>query len=125
MPRPSQKPVEATPLEEKDVTIMTADEYSDHEMEKLKKDNPRKYIRLTIEREPKTTMLIPKEQGEHDGYMHKFTISEVEFMYPKGEMIEVPMTIANMIKERWYQSSMTEKAYNLRNAGHDKLNALS
>lgn len=107
-----------------EVEVLSPKEYDDHMMKELQKTDPKKFIRLTIERQPKVMTMIPLEAGERPGEMQKFSISEVDFMYPKGDMVQVPQAIAEMVKARWYPYG-SEDPTNLRNASQATLNALS
>ena len=58
----------------------------------------------SLDARPKVMVMIPLEKGEKSGKaFHPFTINGYRISYPKGEMIEVPDVIAEMIKERFFK----------------------
>jgi len=58
-------------------------------------------MKVTLEAQPKISILIPLEKGEGKGAQQPFTINGYRFDVPKGVMTQVPQQVADMVAERF------------------------
>jgi len=54
-----------------------------------------------LDAQPKVSILIPLEKGEKKGAEQPFTINGYRFTVPKGQMVQVPEQVAEMVAERF------------------------
>lgn len=58
-------------------------------------------MKAHLESQPKVSILIPLEKGEKKGAFQPFTINGYRFTVPKGQMVQVPEQVAQMIADRF------------------------
>lgn len=76
--------------------------------------------------EPKVMVMIPLDAGEKSPAYRSVIINGYPFHVRKNQMVEVPMSVANLIKRayRMYEESLNENPMNLSKANEEKRRAL-
>lgn len=76
--------------------------------------------------EPKVTVMIPLDAGEKSPAYRSVIINGYPFHVRKNQMVEVPLSVANLIKRayRMYDEALNEDPTNLSKASDEKRRAL-
>jgi hypothetical protein len=73
--------------------------------------------------QPKVSIMIPLERGEKKGATQPFTINGYRFNVPKGQMIQVPEQVAQMVSER-FNVDLEIRGKSIENRDQDARSAL-
>src|SRR3990167_10427485 len=81
-------------------------------------------MRDALEAQPKVSFMIPLSEGENAGSFQPVTINGYQMRVPKGEIVQVPLQVAEMLAER-YNIEMNLGKKNLISRSKDIQDALS